>query len=71
MHLLYHCPLYDNLRKEFFEKINSRNRHDISDYLEYTYDLFNSGNQSTNYYLSKFIEKCLKLREDKLSENEQ
>ena len=34
MHLLYHCPLHDNLRKEFFEKINSRNHNDTSDNLE-------------------------------------
>ena len=71
MHLLYHCPLYDNLRKELFGRINNRNQNNIFDNLEYTYDFFNSGNPSTNYYLSKFIEKCLKLRQEKLLENEQ
>lgn len=69
MHLLYHCPLYDHLRNEFFEKIKQTNIN-ISDYSEYTYKLFNSQNNNTNFYLSKFIEKCLNLREDKLSKNE-
>lgn len=69
MHMLYHCPLYDNERKEFFQKINYTNPNNNCDLSKYTYELFNSDNPNTIYYLSKYIQKCFKLREETLSNN--
>ena len=70
IHMLYHCPFYDDLRKEFYEKIDffSNNQ---SDYSTCTFDLFHSKNENTIQYFSKFIYKSFTLRQEELSKNKQ
>lgn len=71
-HVLYHCPFYDDLRKEFYDKIEF-NIHDQSNFsnLKLTSDLFRSENETIIQYLSKYIYKCFKRRQEKVSQIQQ
>ena len=69
-HLLYQCSLYNNLRHDFFQKLNIRNYPLIDkEMLKRTNDLFNSENEKVIYYLSKFIYKCFQLRQEEVFKN--
>ena len=64
-HLLYHCPFYDDLRNEFYDKISHPCQVNFSN-LNLTSELFRSDDKDIIQYLSKYIYKCFKRRQDKL-----
>ena len=64
MHMLFKCPIYNEFRENFYrllEKemiINKRNENDLLQ------NLMSSNNSKIIILLSKFICKCLILRQD-------
>jgi len=65
LHLIYHCPFYSDLRKEFYSKIDFTDSAQI-DYQTFTSNLFNSNNKNTILHFSKFIYKCFNIRQNEL-----
>ena len=62
-HLLYNCPFYDNLRNEFFQRIDTSIPVNDIEISTCTKEIMNFENQNV-YYVSKFIYKCFQLRQN-------